>query len=664
MEINSIKKLLMLFFLLLSISLVAQKKVWEKFGNESMKAGDGYSASKFYEKAIAYDSSDIQLKYKLAKAHMSYQNFPKALPICLKIQQQISQISGGSLNEELKNDLELLSYDLGRIYKYFGAYDTAQFYFSEFVKKGDKTLQEQYWAKNELNNWDKLLSLVKDTGAVEVKHLLGNVNTGESEFASVMVDDSTFIFTSLKAITVSDEGTVADEDYHANLYLALKKDSIWIVKNKIRIEGQKNISLANGSFNLNKSKFYFTVCEENNGCKIYEGVLGKDSLKNVEVLPEAINGLNSTNTHPFLVEILGREFLFFSSNRIGGQGGMDLWVSEFNKGWGVPKNLGKQVNSRGDEISPYYDLHKNELYFSSNWHYNLGGFDVFKSNGFFPNRWEAPVNLGIPFNSNLNDLYFTLQDSVQGFLTSSREGSITEKDVPCCNDIYSFEMQEKIIQTFTDSAETIDDLVIEGVSNKLDLNQLTAAVYFHNDRPIKDSWDTSTVLDYETTYLRYIRLISTYRNEFSSQFSGLQSEEAIMNVDTFFRDFLFKGHKDLLLFTKELIANLKNGHSVEVLLQGFASPLTKTDYNVNLSKRRISSVINFLLAYENGVLLPYLNGTAINNASLRFVQKSNGEYKAKNGVSDDFYDVKNSIYNPAAALERKVELSATIIKLK
>lgn len=662
MEINNTKKVLMLFFLLLSISLVAQKKVWEKFGNESMEAGDGYSASKFYEKAIAYDSSDVKLQYKLAKAHMSYQNFPKALPICLKIQQQFFTKPGRSIDEELKTDLALLSYDLGRIYKYYGVYDTAQFYFSEFVKKGNKALKEQYWAKNELDNWDKLLALVKDTGEVELKHLLGNVNTAESEFASVMVDDSTFIFTSLKAISISDEGTIEDEDYHANLYLAVKTDSIWVVKNKIRLEGKKDVSIANGSFNSNKTKFYFTVCEKNIGCSIYEGVLGKDSLKSIEALPETINGLQSNSTHPFLVEMLGRKFLFFSSNRAGGQGGMDLWVSEFKNVWGAPKNLGKQINSRGDEISPYYDLQKNELYFSSNWHYNLGGFDIFKSNGFFPSKWEAPNNLGIPFNSNLNDLYFSLQDSARGFLTSSREGSITEKDVPCCNDIYSFEKQEAIIDLMIDTIKVIEELAIDSATIKVNLNDLKVAVYFHNDRPNKDSWDTLTSLNYETTYFRYTPLFDSYKKEYSSQFTGLKSERALKEVDTFFNDFLFKGYKDLIVFTDELIDNLNNGKSVDVLLQGFASPLTKTNYNVNLSKRRISSVLNFLLAYKNGVLLPYYNGTAKNKASLQFVKKSNGEYKAKEGVSDDYYDVKNSIYNPKAALERKVEISATIVQ--
>jgi len=85
-----------------------------------------------------------------------------------------------------------------------------------------------------------------------------------------------------------------------------------------------------------------------------------------------------------------------------------------------PVNLGKQVNSIRDEISPFYDDTKGILYFSSNGHVGLGGWDVFKVNG-LEKKWEQPENLGLPINSSADDFYYVLKPSrTGGFLVSNR----------------------------------------------------------------------------------------------------------------------------------------------------------------------------------------------------------------------------------------------------
>jgi hypothetical protein len=86
--------------------------------------------------------------------------------------------------------------------------------------------------------------------------------------------------------------------------------------------------------------------------------------------------------------------------------------------------------------------------------------------------------------------------------------------------------------------------------------------------------------------------------------------------------------------------------------------LASTDYNVNLAKRRISSLHNYFNEYQNGVLLPYINNTTTDGGSISFFDVDVGELKAKPNVSDDYYDTKNSIYNPAAAFERKIQIIA------
>ncbi len=598
-------------------SIQAQKKVWEKFGDESMEVHDAYSASKFYEKALAADTGDVEVKYKLAKASMAYQNYEKALPY-------IGEIS------ELKNatDFPTIKYDLGKIFKHLGCFPCSEKYFKKYLQHADKSSEEYLLAKNEIANFPKVKELIEDTLDVKVTNLSGNVNTGAAEFASIVLNDSTLLFSSLRATSVLEDGTIKSNEYRAGIFKAKREDSSWVVQEKIKAVNSGETAFVNGSFNKDKTEIYYTVCKEFGDCKIYKAKYNNDEISEVEELPVVINALESNTTHPQLVEIQNKRYLLFSSNRVGGVGGMDLWCSTWKNGWRTPKNLGKSVNSKGHEITPFMDVDSNKLYFSSDWHYNIGGFDIFSVEGNFPSKWSDPVNMGIPYNSPLNDLYFTMQDSSSAFLTSSREGSITDKDAACCNDIYEIKIPVK-----KSLIAPVDDLLVQRLSSTM--YQLPVTVYFHNDRPNKDSWDTLTSLNYEKTYLDYIPLFDEYKKEFSSQFKDEQAISAVNAVDTFFNNRVYEGRRQLLVFSVKLLDELSRGKSIEVLMKGFASPLTKSNYNVNLSLRRISSLRNFLERYDNGKLLPFINGTARNGARLTFVKNPNGEYNSREGVSDD-----------------------------
>ena len=93
--------------------------------------------------------------------------------------------------------------------------------------------------------------------------------------------------------------------------------------------------------------------------------------------------------------------LFFSSNRRGGKGGFDIWYSVANeKGeFGKAINCGTKINTSGDEITPLYSEDTKTLYFSSDYHPNAGGFDVFKSKG-NQNKFNKVQNIGFPVNSS------------------------------------------------------------------------------------------------------------------------------------------------------------------------------------------------------------------------------------------------------------------------
>lgn len=154
-------------------------------------------------------------------------------------------------------------------------------------------------------------------------------------------------------------------------------------------KSSKQTHNANLTFSPSQKFFSFTQCEySSENCKIYWGEID-DSNNFINIKPVSINSDKSNQTHPFLIlDENGNGILFFTSNRPGGYGGYDLYFSIIkNFNFQVPINLGPIINTPGDEITPYYDIRDSTLYFSSNFHIGLGGYDIFLSKGYL-NSWQ------------------------------------------------------------------------------------------------------------------------------------------------------------------------------------------------------------------------------------------------------------------------------------
>ncbi|MDF1673429.1 MAG: DUF1573 domain-containing protein, partial [Vicingaceae bacterium] len=219
-----------------------------------------------------------------------------------------------------------------------------------------------------------------------------------------------------------------------------------------------------------------------------------------------------------------------------------------------------------------------------------------------------------------------------------------KKGETCCNDIWEYEIPDTTEIIYT----TLEEL------NRY----LPVQLYFHNDHPNPRTRDTLTELNYMNTYKSYTRLYNEYKREYSAGLKGEEKDDALLDIEDLFSEKIDKGASDLKLFTPLLVKELETGKTVTLTIKGFASPLSKSDYNVNLTLRRVSSLINYLSEYENGKLLPYINGTAENGAKLAFIKVPFGEYQSVKTISDDLKDKRNSVYSPGAALERKIEIIA------
>jgi len=164
-------------------------------------------------------------------------------------------------------------------------------------------------------------------------------------------------------------------------------------------------------------------------------------------LEDAVNVPGYKSVQPFVSA--DGQTLYFSSNRPGGRGGMDIWkiaIDSLGNLRGTAENLGSPVNSELNEGTPFYHAVSSTLFFSSNGHNSMGGLDIFKSrHDVENNQFEIPVNLGMPINSSQDDAYMIWDKQLNtGFFASDRE--------PCagghCYDIY--EVSNEPIHIFLD----------------------------------------------------------------------------------------------------------------------------------------------------------------------------------------------------------------------
>lgn len=234
------------------------------------------------------------------------------------------------------------------------------------------------------------------------------INSDQEDYAPSLSDyGDTIIFTSKRNRGQNQLARTSNED----LYISRKIDGYWYYSEPLK---EINTIYNEGSAFLSKDKktIYFSRCYAPNGygnCDIFVADWLEESQRwgNVRNLGANING-NAWDSQPSLSP--SGDTLFFASDRLGGFGLSDIYYSikQRNGEWLPAQNMGPVVNTRFNEVSPYYHGLYKVLYFSSDGQLvNFGGFDIYKSY-FRGNLWLEPKNIGPLVNGVGNEYYFTI----------------------------------------------------------------------------------------------------------------------------------------------------------------------------------------------------------------------------------------------------------------
>ena len=381
----------------------------------------------------AIDADSRFLEAYLLKAEMcSYGDFCECIVEALLAARAIDSTFDTYLDYNLANAL----YDNGQ-------YTESKHYYSVFLTNPkanvkSKELAEQYMAKCQI-----AIDLVNNPVPFEPKSLGADLEQPyEQYWPSLSLDGKTLVFTMLLPDSTRffpDGSILMQEDFYVTRFI----DGQWQPAvpigapiNTVGNEGAQQIS-ADGN------TLVFTGCNRRDGfgkCDIYfarKNVYGQwgrpYNAGNV------VNG-KSADKQPCLSPD-GR-YLYFASDRAGGLGKMDIWVSELdaNGRWGKPKNLGAPINTPGDDICPFIHPDNQTLYFSSDGHPGLGRKDIFMSRLDSAGHWVEPVNLGYPINSHRDEIGLVVDNKGVTAYFSSNINSDTKN-------IYTFELPEAVRPT-------------------------------------------------------------------------------------------------------------------------------------------------------------------------------------------------------------------------
>lgn len=415
------KILIRLFTLLLALMPIAvisqsSKEIEEEavyyFTNKDYK-----KAYDLYDKLNAKNPKELDYKFRLGYCCLYY---PEKKKRAIEIFEEIKK---GKKTKDI-------DYYLGKAYhvnyRFQDAVKELDAYIASVTKpkEEDKIFIED--AKQIIKYCQNGIELIDKKVQADITNLGSPINTDELEGVPVITaDESMMIFTYAGKKSLGgklNEELKPDEsgEFREDVFMSYKtNDSLWSEPSPIN-SLNTNGNDAAIALSADGTKL-FTYISNNDEGDIYMSILNGNEWSHPEKLNKNINTEAWEGSCSMSAD--GR-FLYFASERKGGMGGRDIYISEFQNGeWGPAKNMGSRINTPLDDDAPFIHPDGITLFFSSKGHSSIGGYDIMfavQKDG----EWLEPRNMGIPLNTTEDDRYYVINaKGDKGFFSSDRGGA-------------------------------------------------------------------------------------------------------------------------------------------------------------------------------------------------------------------------------------------------
>jgi len=396
--------------------------------NEQLKNGRYPAAAQNFAQMVESDPKNANLNYK---AGMSYLGLPgqkdKSVPYL--------EFAVSDINEKYKDapgerkaPVDAI-FQLARAYHITFQFDKAIEQYRKYVNVAKVTDQAKL---DELNRQLEMCEngkLIAETPvSATIRNLGIKLNTKFDEYAPVLdVTESVMIFTSRRP-TGTGGFQDPDGEYYEDIFISVKEDTLWGLPKSIG--GKVNTDGHEASIGLSPDGQELFIYRDDYGDgNIYASQFINGEWQVPVRLGEAVNSA-SRETHASVSA--DGQTLYFTSDRPGGQGGMDIWRARRlpTGDWARAENLGPRVNTKFDEEAPFIHPDGKTLFFSSKGHTSMGGYDLMFTIADDGGAWSSPMNMGVPLNSADDDYFFVLSpDGKRAYYSSSMKGGQGGKDL-------------------------------------------------------------------------------------------------------------------------------------------------------------------------------------------------------------------------------------------
>ncbi len=395
-----------------------------KSGLKKFDSGEYHTAIVIFEKILQGDTTKKKhevgkINYRIAESYRLSNQIAESLPYY----------------EEAFDDkyyTENSEFYYGYALKANGKYNEAFEQFKKYVKEASDFNYVKR-AKDEIRHIDSIRHLLVANKWVSVENC-DRLNTAAAEFSPVIYKDNLVFTSSRKSefIFAGTGGGYLDLYYYELENLDQCVGEAYPFSNVINLQKYHE---ASPTFSKDGKTMIFARSNVGNKKDVYREVdlyqsrLVKGEWTEAERLP--ISSPKYWDSTPVLSRNGKR--LYFASNRPGGLGGVDIWqATRTTKGWSKLRNMGRKINTKGNEMFPYIAENGN-LYFSSDGHIGLGGLDIFVATR--KNKKITVTNMGTPINSVADDFGIVLTEHKKGFFSSNRKVANAKGN----DDIYIYE---------------------------------------------------------------------------------------------------------------------------------------------------------------------------------------------------------------------------------
>ena len=495
-------------------------------------------------------------------------------------------------------------YSLADVCYRMGDYAASQKYLQDLFKFQDLNANVYSEAKKLEKNVLFAVEAIKNPVDFNPVRLPEVINSGPLQYFPVLtVDEQQLFFTKRTGQSIS---------YDEDIYRSVKnEEGLWSIPESISPNINTPHNEGTCSISADGRVLIFTSCDNRRGygsCDLFIS----EKTGNEWSIPRNLGPvINSPNWDSQPALSADGNTLYFISDRPGGIGNRDIWMSYKSPDgeWGKPVNLGNKINTGADEVSPFIHSNGQTLYFSSVGYPGFGGYDLFKSEKLH-GEWTTPENLGYPVNTN--------EDQVSLFVTASGKKAYysldqyTEDGYPISR-IYTFDIPVEISVTnksYYVKGRVTDKQSGDPLRSRLELWDIARDEWISYTFSDSITGEYYMVLTEGSEYAFYINkkgyMLET-RN-FTVE-KGLEIESLVIDfelariiegehsvLNNIFFDLDSYALKEKSYTELNRVSDfLESNPGIRVEISGHTDDTGSQDYNLNLSNKRAETVYNYLI---------------------------------------------------------------------